>query len=145
MGAPVLLGAGIGAVSSLAMGRDPLMGAALGGISGGAFGGSGGLFSGFNEGGLFTDGLFDLGLNAVEPAAQFGAVQGAEYIPTHMVDSAYGAPIGNAGMIGYQGDLGMFQNPELKNLGPVQTFGTGPSDYVTGPSDYVTGGGYDPR
>lgn len=44
MGAPVLVGAGIGAATSLAMGRDPLMGAALGGLSGGAFGGAEGFW-----------------------------------------------------------------------------------------------------
>ena len=54
MGAPVLVGAGIGAISSLAMGKDPLMGAAMGGLSGGAFGGAEGFGSGFTEGGLFS-------------------------------------------------------------------------------------------
>ena len=54
MGAPVLVGAGIGAVTSLAMGKDPLMGAAMGGLSGGAFGGAEGFGSGFTEGGLFS-------------------------------------------------------------------------------------------
>jgi hypothetical protein len=49
MGAPVLVGAGIGAVTSLAMGKDPLMGAAMGGLTGGTFGGSGALGSGFTE------------------------------------------------------------------------------------------------
>ena len=53
MAAPII-GAGIGAVTSLAMGRDPLQGALLGGIGGGVFGGAGGLGSGFTEmGGLF--------------------------------------------------------------------------------------------
>lgn len=56
MGAPVLVGAGIGAISSLAMGKDPLMGAAMGGLTGGAFGGSTGFGSGFTEGGLFDVG-----------------------------------------------------------------------------------------
>lgn len=81
MGAPVLMGMGMGAVTSLAMGKDPLMGAALGGVTGGAFGGSEGLFSGFNEGGLFSDNLFsgfDLGgslagdVNAVTPSIGSG-------------------------------------------------------------------------
>lgn len=59
MGAPVLIGAGIGAVSSLAMGRNPLQGAILGGVTGGTFGGSGGLGSGFTEGGLFGSAIPD--------------------------------------------------------------------------------------
>jgi len=54
MGAPVLIGAGIGAATSLATGGDPLQGALLGGIGGGTFGGSGALGSGFTEGGLFS-------------------------------------------------------------------------------------------
>ena len=54
MGAPVLIGAGIGAATSLATGGNPLQGALLGGIGGGTFGGSGGLGSGFTEGGLFN-------------------------------------------------------------------------------------------
>ena len=59
MGAPVLVGAGIGAISSLAMGRNPLQGAILGGVTGGTFGGSGGLGSGFTEGGLFGSAIPD--------------------------------------------------------------------------------------
>jgi len=59
MGAPVLIGAGIGAISSLAMGKNPLQGAILGGVTGGTFGGSGGLGSGFTEGGLFGSAVPD--------------------------------------------------------------------------------------
>lgn len=64
MGAPVLMGAGLGAVTSLAMGRDPLQGALLGGVSGGTFGGSGGLGSGFTEGGLFSSALPDAAVSS---------------------------------------------------------------------------------
>lgn len=150
MGAPVLVGAGIGAATSLAMGRDPLMGAALGGISGGAFGGSEGLLSGFNEGGLFTDGLFNVG-DVASQVPQFGAVQGAEYIPTHMVDSAYGAPIGNANMAGYQGSLGMFDQPQFLPQNTMYNYGAGtfstpyPKFGAITDTGMATGGGYDPR
>lgn len=75
MGAPVLVGAGIGAVSSLAMGRDPLQGALLGGVTGGAFGGSGGLGSGFTEGGLFGSAIPD----AVGSQALTDGVTGAAF------------------------------------------------------------------
>lgn len=64
MGAPVLIGAGIGAVSSLAMGRDPLQGALLGGVTGGVFGGSGNLGSGFTEGGLFGSAIPDAAVSS---------------------------------------------------------------------------------
>ncbi len=39
MGMPVIIGAGVGALSSAAMGKSPLTGALLGGVTGGAFGG----------------------------------------------------------------------------------------------------------
>ena len=64
MGAPVLMGAGLGAVTSLAMGRDPLQGALLGGVTGGTFGGSGGLGSGFTEGGLFSSAIPDAAVSS---------------------------------------------------------------------------------
>lgn len=71
MGAPVLIGAGIGAVGALATGGDPLRGAALGGLSGGAFGGAEGFGSGFTEGGLFNlgSGLSDIGIQGATGAA----------------------------------------------------------------------------
>ena len=71
MGAPVLIGAGIGALTSLATGRDPLQGAALGGVTGGAFGGSTGFGSGFTEGGLFNLG------SAITPSVPQIATEGA--------------------------------------------------------------------
>lgn len=61
MGAPVLAGMGIGAALALAQGRDPLKAAAIGGVSGGFFGGADGLGSGFG-----LDGMgFDLGSGAL--------------------------------------------------------------------------------
>jgi len=75
MGAPVLVGAGIGALSSLATGQDPLKGAALGGITGGAFGGSTGFGSGFTEGGLMD--LGSSALSSVPEIATEGVAQSA--------------------------------------------------------------------
>jgi hypothetical protein len=46
MGPPLLIGAGLGAITSAAMGKNPFMGALLGGATGGMFGGAGGLFGG---------------------------------------------------------------------------------------------------
>lgn len=51
---PVLIGAGVGALSSAAMGKSPFTGALLGGVTGGAFGGAGGFGSGFSQGGLLS-------------------------------------------------------------------------------------------
>jgi len=153
MGAPVLVGAGIGAATSLAMGRDPLMGAALGGLSGGAFGGVEGFGSGFAEGGLFDLGsaATNVGANSLNAGSgllsgagttvgtdmaastipQFGAVQGAEFMPNVLVDSAYNAPIANP--YAYTGDLSM-----MSSMGEAQTFP------LVDPG-YAVGGGYDPR
>jgi len=75
MGAPVLIGAGIGAVTSLATGRDPLTGALLGGVTGGAFGGAEGFGSGFAEGGLFGSAIPD----AVGSQALTDGVTGAAF------------------------------------------------------------------
>ena len=61
MGAPVLAGMGIGAALALAQGRDPLKAAAIGGVSGGMFGGSDGIGSGFGFDGMG----FDLGSGAL--------------------------------------------------------------------------------
>jgi hypothetical protein len=44
MGPPILIGAGLGALTSAAMGKSPFTGALLGGATGGMFGGAGGLF-----------------------------------------------------------------------------------------------------
>jgi hypothetical protein len=75
MGQAVLIGAGIGALSSAAMGKSPFTGALLGGATGGAFGGAGGFGSGFTEGGLLssvaptaTGAGVQLGTTAVNPA-----------------------------------------------------------------------------
>jgi hypothetical protein len=46
MGPPILIGAGLGALTSAAMGKSPFTGALLGGATGGMFGGGEGLFGG---------------------------------------------------------------------------------------------------
>jgi hypothetical protein len=66
MGQAVLIGAGLGAISSAAMGKSPFTGALLGGATGGAFGGAGGFGSGFTEGGL---------LSSIAPTATNAGVQ----------------------------------------------------------------------
>lgn len=107
MGAPVLVGAGIGAVASLATGRDPLQGAILGGVTGGAFGGAEGFGSGFTEGGLM-----DLGSSAVSggiaetATPTMGGLQlSGATMPTGAFSGASAATAGGAApnyMQGYQ-------------------------------------------
>lgn len=66
MAAPII-GAGIGAVTSLAMGRDPLQGALLGGVTGGITGGM--------EGNLFNLGSSTATTAGTSAGTAFGASQ----------------------------------------------------------------------
>jgi len=56
MGPPLLIGAGLGAITSAAMGKNPFMGALLGGATGGLFGGAGAAAEGA-AGTIGTNGL----------------------------------------------------------------------------------------
>lgn len=164
MGAPVLVGMGMGALTSLAMGKDPLMGAAVGGASGGMFGGADGFGSGFG-----LDGMgFDLGSGAISNTAATGVNAG-----TALGQGGMNTAVGQ-GLLGqtptfasvgvpqfgsvatpentpnllmdsaynaqiaptdvYTGDLSMMT---ADNLGSTQTIG------LDNP-DLFTGGGYDP-
>lgn len=69
--AHVLIGAGIGAATSLATGGDPIKGALLGGVTGGAFGGA--------EGGLF---------GSATSAGTSGATTAANTIGGHVASGA---------------------------------------------------------
>lgn len=57
MGPPILIGAGLGAITSAAMGKSPFTGALLGGATGGMFGGAGGLFGSAGAGAAGTTGI----------------------------------------------------------------------------------------
>jgi len=131
MGAPVLIGAGIGAVTSLATGRDPLTGALLGGVTGGAFGGAEGFGSGFAEGGLFNLGS-SVTPSAVEPA--IGSAVTPEFTPSLLTNSAnpMAGPMTSIVPDPYTGATSMMQS---QNLGTTQPFGL--DDIAQG------GGGYD--
>ena len=98
MGAPVLVGAGIGAVASLATGRDPLQGAILGGVTGGAFGGAEGFGSGFTEGGLMDLGSGALSGGIAETATPtMGGLQlSGATMPTGAFSGASSAVAGGA-------------------------------------------------
>jgi hypothetical protein len=104
MGAPVLIGAGIGAATSLATGGNPLQGALLGGVGGGVFGGSAGLGSGFKQGGLFNlgSGLSGAGTLATNTPTMGGlALEGAK---TGIAGTGAGVGAG-AGMSDYVGSF----------------------------------------
>ena len=90
MGAPVLAGMGIGAALALAQGRDPLKAAAIGGVSGGFFGGADGLGSGFG-----LDGMgFDLGSSALANTGTNSLNAGAGLM------GGTGTAVGTGGLIG---------------------------------------------
>ena len=90
MGAPVLAGMGIGAALALAQGRDPLKAAAIGGVSGGFFGGADGLGSGFG-----LDGMgFDLGSGALANTGTNSLNAGAGLM------GGTGTAVGTGGLIG---------------------------------------------
>lgn len=135
MGAPVLVGAGIGALTSLATGRDPLAGAAMGGLTGGAFGGSTGFGSGFTEGGLFNLG------SAVTPTAAepvIGSAVTPEFTPSLLTNSAnpMAGPMTSIVPDPYTGATSMMQS---QNLGAAQSFGLDSNI-----ADVAAGGGYTP-
>jgi hypothetical protein len=170
MGAPVLTGAGIGAITALATGNDVFKGAAMGGLGGGAFGGSAGFGSGFTEGGLFS-----LGSEAAKAGAT-GAVSGgatnatafgSQFAPSSALDVAAPATEGLIGSLPYQADTGSLltnsaggadiynipesytgfesamQNPSITDPS-VQTFGLQTNTFDMQPPAIESGGGYSP-
>ena len=148
MGAPVLMGAGIGAITALATGNDVFKGAALGGLGGGAFGGSAGFGSGFTEGGLFNlgSGLTSAGTSAATSGATNATAFGSQFAPSSALDVATPATEGLIGSLPYQANTptlltnsanganiynipeqytglqSAMQNPTINGT-PVQTFG----------------------
>jgi len=152
MGAPVLVGAGVGALASLATGRDPLQGAALGGLTGGAFGGSAGFGSGFTEGGLFNLGSAitpSVPQIATEGVAQSALTSGA---PSSLL-SSQGADMAlnplNIGMGGTTATQAGFQAASPMGT-VVENQIINPSTYMGGLDDMgssglSTGGGFVPQ
>ena len=152
MGAPVLVGAGIGALTFLATGRDPLQGAALGGVTGGAFGGPTGFGSGFTEGGLFNLGSMTPSIPeiATEGVAQSAMTSGA---PSSLLGS--GVPVDtalnplNVGMGGTTATQAGFQAASPMGT-VVDNAIISPSTYMGGLDDMgssglTTGGGFVPQ
>jgi hypothetical protein len=79
MGAPVLIGAGIGAVGSAVSGRNPLQGALLGGSLGAGYGG----ISNVMKGGSFMQGAFPF-MGETAKASSLGTIAqgGGTFMPT---------------------------------------------------------------
>jgi hypothetical protein len=101
---PMIIGAGVGALSSAAMGKNPFTGALLGGVTGGAFGGAGGFGSGFagDAGGLLS------GLKGVAPEAVSLGSGGYSALGSNAIGNVGGAATGgiNFGANGINSTLG---------------------------------------
>jgi len=103
MGPPILIGAGLGALTSAAMGKSPFTGALLGGATGGMFGGTEGLFGGAaasstGTGIQLTQPLVEEGFNTALAPSVVGGSGGAGI-------TGLGTQLGGAGIKGL-GSLG---------------------------------------
>lgn len=142
MGAPVLIPAAIGAVSSAAMGKNPLLGAAMGGALGGV---GSSLFGGAAAGAT--------GANATQAAAPVSLFGTTEAISPFTPTGVLGTQTMNSALTGMQPTLGMAGEQFLAQNAPLYTGSTGMFDVAgtqnqilggIGPQTVMGGGGYDP-
>jgi len=108
MGPPILIGAGLGALTSAAMGKSPFTGALLGGATGGMFGGTEGLFGGAAASNTGT------GIQLTQPLVEEG-------FNTALAPSVVGGS-GGAGITGLGTQLG---GAGIKGLGSLGGAGAG--------------------
>jgi hypothetical protein len=142
MGAPVLIPAAIGAVSSAAMGKNPLLGAAMGGALGGV---GSSLFGGAAAGATGANAA-----QAATPASLFGTTEAiSPFTPTGVL----GTQTMNSALTGMQPTLGMAGEQFLAQNAPLYTGSTGMFDVAgtqnqilggIGPQTVMGDGGYDP-
>lgn len=140
MGAPVLIPAAIGAVSSAAMGKNPLLGAAMGGALGGV---GSSLFGG-------AAGTAAQGAASTAPSSLFGATEAiSPFTPTGVL----GAQTMTPGLTGSITGLGVSAPAMAAQNAPLYTGSTGMFDVAgtqnqilggIGPQTAMGGGGYDP-
>ena len=142
MGAPILIPAAIGAVSSAAMGKSPITGALMGGALGG-FGSS--LFSGAAAGATGANAA-----GAAAPSSLFGATEAiSPFTPTGVL----GTQTMNSALTGMQPALGMAGEQFVAQNAPMFSGSQGMFD-VGGTQNQILGGigqqtamgggGYDP-
>jgi hypothetical protein len=158
MGPPILIGAGLGALTSAAMGKSPFTGALLGGATGGLFGGAGAAAEGA-AGTIGTNGLIG-GANltgaGVASSAATGAtgglgsmlsgIQGVETAPVSFGTGGYASGIGgqalNAaptlGAVG-NGEIGssLLTNSKGTPLNMMDKVGNYVSNLPSNAMDYV--------
>ena len=142
MGAPVLIPAAIGAVSSAAMGKNPLLGAAMGGALGGV---GSSLFGGAAAGATGANAA-----QAAAPASLFGTTEAiSPFTPTGVL----GTQTATSALSGMQPTLGMAGEQFAAQNAPLYTGSQGMFD-VGGTQNQIlggigqqaaqAGGGYDP-
>ena len=132
---PMIIGAGVGALSSAAMGKSPFTGALLGGATGGAFGGAGGFGSGFTQGGLAGS----LGLGSAAPTAAASTAGG--WVPEAVAatspaagtvaPSILGTPTLNSSLLGGMAASPMSTAANLGGMLPAQSIWDKASSAVT--------------
>ena len=113
-----MAGMGVGALTALATGKDPFMGAAVGGASGGMFGGADGFGSGFG---------FDLGSGALSSAGTSGLTSAGTALGQGGMNTAAGS-----GLLGATPSMGTLGAAGLSTSVP-ETAG-GYSDLLGGDS-----------
>jgi len=154
MGPPMLIGAGLGALSSAAMGKSPFTGALMGGALGG-LGGAGGLFGGAVESGAGAAATAAEGglLSSAAPVLGDAALI-SPFTPTGVA----GIQTANASLSGLQPILGQAGEQAIAQGAPMYTGSQGMFDVAQGstlgynPSflggqgaqTVAGGGGYDP-
>ena len=162
---PMIIGAGVGALGSAAMGKSPFTGALLGGVTGGAFGGASGFGSGFgfgDAGGLLSN-LQGVATTPVSlGTGGYASGIGGQVIPNALTSAVPAvaetvAPnLSTSFMNEYVPQNLVTQGTEL----PVSTVASQPATYAEGIQDVyrpqfenfsrgasegVTGGGYNPN
>jgi len=140
MAQPMLMGAMIGAGTSLATGRNPLQGAILGGATGGLFGGQDSLFGGkiadfFSNLGADSSGLIPTdafaNLSQTDKLANFTNIDPFTGLPEEFGTNVFNNPnltldATNSGMIDFNQYIdksGFLKNPNLVTRFPESTIG----------------------
>lgn len=146
MGMPMIIGAGVGALGSAAMGKSPFTGALMGGALGG-LGGAGGLFGGAAGGtaGGTAATAAEQGLLSTAAATE-GAANMGNIGMANMFNTGASSALGTAGTYAqglnpelYTGSQGMFDVAQGSTLGYDPSFLGG-----QGAQTVAGGGGYDP-
>jgi hypothetical protein len=135
MGMPLLIGAGVGALSSAAMGKSPFTGALMGGALGG-LGGAGGLFGGAAGSGAGATAAATEGglLSSAAPV-----VGDAAFISPFTPTGVFGQQVGSASLNGIGSTLGASGTEFAAQNAPTYAGQQGMFD-VAGNQNQVLGG-----